>query len=145
MLNFAFPTFGLYPLYIVPLCYTATDCSRFVAIVLSIATSAISVSLTIPTDSLANARIDIITVRTIMMISIIFLYINYHTNVSVSRKRIKALLSMLPTCKKCGSILCPDSKWRTVPPLVTYLQNQKFSVIEFCLQQTCNQILSRYK
>ena len=145
MLNFAFPTFGLYPLYIVPLCYTATDCSRFVAIVLSIATSAISVSLTIPTDSLANARIDIITVRTIMMISIIFLYINYHTTVSASRKRIKALQSMLPTCKKCGSIMCPDSKWRTVPQLVTYLQSQKFCVIETCSQPTCNQIFNRYK
>ena len=145
ILNFAFPSFGLYPIYIVPLCYIATNCSRLIAILLAIATSTITVSLALPNQSLANVRIDIIIVRAIMMLSVIYLYINYHITVSASRKRIKALQSMLPTCKKCGSIMCPDSKWRTVPPLVTYLQNQKFSVIEFCLQQTCNQILSRYK
>ena len=140
ILNLALPSYGLYPLYIVPLCYTATNCNRFIAIILAIATSAITVSLALPTDNLANARIDIITVRTIMMLSVIFLYINYHTTVSVSRKRIKALQSMLPTCEKCGSILCPDNKWRTVPQLVRYLQNPKISLVECCSQPSCTQI-----
>ena len=145
ILNLAFPSYCLYPLCTVPLCYTATICDQLIAIVLAIAASAITVSLALPTDNLANARFDIVTAPAIIMKSVVFSYINYHTTVSASRKRIKALQSMLPTCKKCGSIMCPDSKWRTVPQLVTYLQSQKFCVIETCSQPTCNQIFNRYK
>ena len=140
ILNFAFPSFGLYPIYIVPLCYTATNCSRLIAIFLAIATSTITVFLALPNQSLANVRIDIIIVRAIMMLSVIYLYINYHITVSVSRKRIKALQSMLPACAKCGSILCPGNKWRSVPQLVTYLQDSKVSVVESCSQPNCKQI-----
>ncbi|MCP9911770.1 hypothetical protein KBZ15_17955 [Cyanobium sp. BA20m-p-22] len=89
ILNLALPSYGLYPLYIVPLCYTATNCNRFIAIILAIATSAITVSLALPTDNLANARIDIITVRTIMMLSVIFLYINYHKLFQYQEKELK--------------------------------------------------------
>ena len=140
ILNFAFRSFGLYPIYIVPLCYTATNCSRLIAIFLAIATSTITVFLALPNQNLANARIDIIIVRSILMLSVIYLYINYHITVSVSRKRIKALQSMLPTCAKCGSILCPDNKWRSVPQLVTYLQDPKISLVESCSQPNCKQI-----
>lgn len=110
-LDNAFTDLNIYPLYLASILYAAINISFCSS--LPISTFAAYLSL-IDEGLGAFSLFNTLIVRTILLVTIAYLFKNNFELAKTYHRRFELLKTLVPQCPDCGSIYCNDGKWRSM-------------------------------
>jgi ABC-type multidrug transport system fused ATPase/permease subunit len=111
ILDSLFESLSLYPIYLASILYASINLSFYFSA--SIAMLAAYGSL--HTSNISSLEsINIFIVRTIILVTIAYLFSTYLGLVKTYRRRLELLTTMIPQCHDCGAVLCSDGEWRSI-------------------------------
>ena len=112
-LDSLFEALSVYPLYLAAILFTGVNISFFLAIPLSM----LAAYTSLHTQVVNLESVNIFIARTILLVTIAFLFTSYLGIIKTYRTRFELLKRLIPQCPDCGAVLCNDGEWRSIERL----------------------------
>lgn len=110
---------SIYPLYLVPIFLVSrhNDYAPWLCIPLFTILSILAENNSIYNFSSFEA-FYVFIFRSFVLYLLSYLLISFSSTLDQSRRRFDRLKQLLPICAECGSLYCPDGKWRSLDSLL---------------------------